>query len=585
MVSSIAQLAHLFLGVQFYNPVETDSSLQVLHFEPKINLLHEHVISFVDALKTVDMNDFSYLRQLLERLRWIQKKICKLEKKFDRTLGSLFSFEVFSNQPPSKALVLFRARIHNDAHSIKQANHELYLKAKDEYERMKYPEDVVFSLKRYEIIQGFESNNANLLEQLAHLHSRLANEKEAIFYYQKAIQQSPLNRALVHKYIEYLISIRKFTQASQELELLRGCTDYDSDSATLQKTLDVELGKGNFFESVTIALSGIFRFPSVDVLKDRLVDAYILEMDRTDSSIFKNNFFLIYHYFSSKSTYLQVARSSIDSVEIAFDLFDYTARRSFRIFPIFKKFIREYCRHEQAFHVIQEHMELHCEYFLERFQHMSLQIDDVITRLRKKEFSNAEDVRFFAMSIRQISENMLGGKLGDMSMGYIPVIGLYLKLLSKQKHMREYKTAFEPIYKKLKEIKKSFQLLLKRVNGVEPQESIVALFTKKKNLFEAKSKPALDDVADEISLDEWNRRLNLFRYIERHLIPKNFQDQATAYLESVGISLDSLFSSEFLDVCDSEPQEAYLSSRLHELFIRKKIFSIKDLKTYLVNVS
>ena len=582
MVSSIAQLAHLFLGVHFYNPIETDVSFQVVHLEPKINSLHDHVISFVNALEIVDMNDFSYLRQLLEKLRWIQKKICKLEKKFDRTLGALFSFEVFSNQPESKALVLFRTRIHSDAHTVKQANHELYLKAKDEYERMKYPEDVVSSLKRYEIIQGFESNNANLLEQLAHLHSRLDNEKEAIFYYQKAVQQSPLDTALVHRYIEYLISIRKFTQATQELELLRGRTDYDCDSATLQKSLEVELGKGNFFESVTIALSGIFRFPSVDALKDRLVDAYILEMDRTESSIFKNNFFLIYHYFSTKSTYLQVARSSIDSVEIALDLFDYTVKRSFRIFPIFKKFIREYCRHEQSFRVIQEHMELHCEYFLERFQHMSLQIDDVSSRLRKKEFSSAEDVRFFAMSIRQLSENLLGGKLGDMSMGYIPVMGLYLKLLSKQNHIREYKTTFEPIYEKLKEIKKSFQMLLQRLNGIESQESIAALFTKKKNLYEAKSKPALDDAVDEISLDAWNRRLNLFRYIERHLIPIDFQDQATEYLESAGISLDSLFSSEFIDVCDIEPQEAYLSSRLHELFIRKKIFSIKDLKTYLV---
>lgn len=568
MVSSISQITHLFFGFRGYDKVVSPRPSSVL--ETKVYSLHEHVVSIIEALKSADVNDFSYLSKLLEKLQWIQKKIWKLEKKLEGSLEPFFSFKIFTNTSESKALAVFKTRIDSDVDALQKANHELHIKVKIEDCGLMYPED----------IELFEKCDRSLSEQIAELYARLDNREQALLYYQKAIEGNPENVSLVRRYVDYLISIREFTKAQSLLESLNLSTGNDLDSGTLLKMLEVQIGMGNFFESAELALSGIINFPFLDIFKEKFVDAYIIEMDRTGFGVFKNNFFLIYHYFSTKSCYLQIARSSLDAVEIGLDLFDYIARRSFGIFPLYKKFIAEFCRDEQSCKVIQEYMERHCEFFLERHDLMVRKIEDLQELLQnKKKFSSIDDTRFFAKSIKQIEEYLIGGKLGEISKGYIPTIGFYLKLLNKQKNVAEYKTKFEPIYEKLKIFKENFQKLLQKLKGNGTSESITELFVNMKNIFESKSNATSENFSAELSLQAWNKRLNLYRYIQYHLVPKDFQE-ITRFLQIHEIDLEKLFSTDLIEACQSEPQDSFISSEIHEVFTKKGILKIDDLKNY-----
>ncbi len=562
---SIAHLAHIFFGLQYYDPYANDALKDPSDLNAKIYSLHEHVVSFVNALQTADVNDYSYLAKLLEKLEWIRKKIRKLEKKFEGTLGAFFSLEVYLNDSQSKVVRVFKERVHNESVVLEEANHTLYLKAKDAVDNATNPFDVSETLKRYEILKGFDAHEADLFEKLATLHAELDNEIEATAYYKVAIQKNPEDRSLKERYIEYLIAIGNFTLAIQELKQFEL-----SDCAVLQKSVDVQLGMGNFFESATLALSGICQFPKVDQFKEKFVDAYILEMERTDQGVFKDNYFLIYHYFAMKSSYLQVARTPLDSVAIALDLFDYTARRSFRAFPLFKKFVHKCLEREESSQVFSEHIQLLCDRFFERYQHYSFKIDEVLSQLKSKDFTSISDVRYFAKAIRHFTDNLLGGKLALTPKGDIPLLGFYLKLLYKQKRKTSYRETFEPLYIRLKALKENFHKVLERVNG---QDCLVCLFERKKILFETKYPQ--ENPSEEINLAMWNKRLNLFRYIETYFVPNENKDDTTTFLQNNGIDLEVLFSSRVMDFCENE-------HAIQEFFASKKISTIDDVKRNLL---
>lgn len=435
------------------------------------------------------------------------------------------------------------------------------------------------ALKVYRRLETIAPRNGGILERLGDLYMQAGQREKAIDYFDKLLSRKIRPVSCSFKKAHCLLDLGRSKEA---FEILHRLSQKNAEIVAIKKELilkgiESKIKLGRYLDAISDAHLAIENYPEVDEFKRNLIDAYLAYSIRDNGELFRKHFPQLSSYFSKQSCYSVVRRSSGDSLQVMFDLFDYSAKRSSFAFTLYQECI---CSAENSL----EFLEICYDNLLSRLEFLEMKKESVqrekvelYEKIKTHSFEDEDETAALRTRLVALPEEFVGGRLAPVKIGLIQYINFYnaviLRLKDKVKQA-DWKQKIEQLDARAKLLKNGLVGLV-----CEFLNELRGLFTTREQI--AKRAKNIQEPDDEISAVDLIKRGNLMNFIKDAFVPKEEQEEMVKYLEMQGIDLDSLFHSELMSAaCGTKVLKVAEMKALQDFVKAKTIKTIDDLKRY-----
>ena len=435
------------------------------------------------------------------------------------------------------------------------------------------------ALRVYRRLETIAPRNAGILERLGDLYIQVGQQEKAIGYFDKLLSRKIRPVSCSFKKAHCLLDLGKSKEA---FEILHGLSQKNDEIAAIKKELilkgiESKIKLGRYLDAISDAHLAIESYPEVDEFRRNLIDAYLAYSTRDNGELFRKHFPQLSSYFSKQSCYSVVRRSFGDSLQVMFDLFDYSAKRSSFAFNLYQDCICSAENSTEFLEICYDNLLSRLELLEKRKECIQREKAELGEKIKSHSFEDEDETEVIRGKLVAFPEEFLGGRRSQVRIGLIRYINFYsaviLRLKEKVKQT-DWKQKIEQLDARSKMLKNGLVGLV-----CEFLNELRGLFATRELI--AKRAKNIQEPDDEVSAVDWIKRGNLMNFIKDIFVPKEEQEEMVKYLEMQGVELERLFRSDLMSaVCGTKVLKVAEMKALQDFVKANTIKTIDDLKRY-----